>query len=174
MTFDFTTPATVDSSGLPGAPSAGNEVLRFGLFNTAPAAGIADASSDTGEPINFFSDISASGGSPQPAFNALSGFAGEFDDFNTDGSDIGIRTADVNGFGVDNSLNGAQTGTLINSTGGFDQVDGGVNDGLIDLTPNTDFGARIFVELNNAGEFDVTVDFLDAAGAVVDRQLIRF
>ena len=167
VTFDFTTPATVDSSGLPGAPTAGNEVLRFGLFNTAPAIGTLDPNNDN-EPIDFFSDISASGNNPQPAYNLLPGFSGEFDDFNTDGSDIGIRTADVNGFGADNGLSDPQTGTLINSNGGFDQVDGGVNDGLIDLVPNTDYGARLFVELNNPGEFDITVQFLDGAGTVVD------
>lgn len=154
LVFDFTTPTTVDGG-------SGSEDFRFGLYNTATAAGAID--SNTGEAIDFAGPIASSSGSPNTALNGLAGFFGEIDNINQAGSDLGLRTHNVN----NTSDASSPGGQFQNSTTGFDFISGGADD-LVALIPNTDYSGRLLVEFNNAGEFDITVEILDASGSSID------
>lgn len=140
--FDFTTPLTIAGNN--------NEVFRFGLFDTAGAAG-------------FNQNISSSTGTPNPILNALAGFSGELDDINAQTnanvgtSDLIFRTHDING---------SPSGRLLTTTSGFDNIGSGTDDQFL-LLPNTDYLTRLSIELNAAGDFDLGLEFFDAAGSLI-------
>ena len=118
-----------------------NEDFRVGLFNTGGAPG-------------FDTDISASSGTPNPILNNLPGFSGEFD-INTDDADLAIRTHDVNG---------SPTGRLLTTTGGFDFVSSGDNNGF-DIDANTQYTGTVVVVLDENGDLVITQTLL---GGTVD------
>lgn len=156
VSFDFTTPASIANDN--GVPST-NEDFKFGLFNTAGTSGAIDP--NTGVAIDFTQNISTSSGSPNPALNGLAGFIGEIDNINAAGTDLGIRTANVNG----DAAASAQGGQFLNSNNGFDFISGGTDD-IINLLPNTDYVGSISVAFTDATltSLDVTIGMMDAAG----------
>ena len=156
VTFDFTTPASIANDN--NAPS-NNEDFKFGLFNTAGTAGAIDP--NTGVAIDFTGPISTSSGSPNPALNGLAGFMGEIDNINAPGTDLGIRTANVNDTPDANS----PSGQFLNTNNGFDFISGG-DDDVINLLPNTDYVGTISVAFTDATltTLDITVGIADAAG----------
>ena len=169
VTFEFTTPDTIafdeNDAGIAG-PSV-NEDFRFGLFDTSQTTlangNVADV--NTNAEIDFTGPINTSSMVPNQALNPLAGFYGEIDNINASGTDLGIRTNNVNG----SAVSGTQNGQFLNSNGGFDQVGGGDND-IITLVPNTDYIGTISVAYANSSltSFSITVGIQAADGTFVD------
>lgn len=171
VTFDFTTP---DSIRYDNFVQSTNEDFKFGIFDTSGTAGAIDSVTIDPEtmmpfnaPIDFSGPINTSSSNPNTALNGLAGIQCEIDNINTPGSDLGIRTNNVNnvsGFGA--SL---QTGQFLNSNTGFDFIAGG-DDGLITLVPNTDYTGTISVAFTDdtLAALDITVAMADAAGVTID------
>ena len=169
VTFEFTTPDTIafdeNDAGIAG-PSV-NEDFRFGLFDTSQTTlangNVADV--NTNAEIDFTGPINTSSTVPNQALNPLAGFYGEIDNINASGTDLGIRTNNVNG----SAVSGTQNGQFLNSNGGFDQVGGGDND-IITLVPNTDYIGTISVAYANSSltSFSITVGIQAADGTFVD------
>ena len=156
MTFDFTTPASIGTN---------NEDFRWALFST---------SRSTNGQADFAMNIPSSSGTPNPLLEVVAGFEGEIDNINVMGTDLGLRTHNVNAL-----LNspastsgtfpdGTPTGTLMNTTAGFDFISGGEDD-EITLVPNTSYTGRLLLELTDStlATIDVTIELLDASGAVI-------
>jgi poly(beta-D-mannuronate) lyase len=160
VTFDFTTPATIayDNNAV-----STNEDFKFGLFNTAPTAGDIDV--NTGVAIDFNGPVNTSSGTPNLALNGLAGFMGEIDNINASGSDLGIRTNNVNG----DSATSNQTGQFLNSNTGFDFISGGTDD-VIALVPNTDYVGTLSVAYADAAlaSLQLTVGIATVDGAFTD------
>ena len=168
VTFEFTTPDTIafdENNGIAG-PSF-NEDFRFGLFDTSQTTlangNVADV--NTNAEIDFTGPINTSSMMQNPALNPLAGFYGEIDNINAPGTDLGIRTNNVNGSGATS----AQSGQFLNTTTGFDQVGGGEND-IINLVPNTDYVGTIQIAYANSSltSFSITVGVQAADGTFVD------
>ena len=168
VTFEFTTPDTIafdENNGIAG-PSF-NEDFRFGLFDTSQTTlangNVVDV--NTGAEIDFTGPINTSSMMQNPALNPLAGFYGEIDNINAPGTDLGIRTNNVNGSGATS----AQSGQFLNTTTGFDQVGGGEND-IINLVPNTDYVGTIQIAYANSSltSFSITVGVQAADGTFVD------
>ena len=169
VTFEFTTPDTIafdeNDAGIAG-PSF-NEDFRFGLFDTSQTTlangNVVDV--NTSAEIDFTGPINTSSMMQNPALNPLAGFYGEIDNINAPGTDLGIRTNNVNGSGATS----AQSGQFLNTTTGFDQVGGGEND-IINLVPNTDYVGTIQIAYANSSltSFSITVGVQAADGTFVD------
>ena len=168
VTFEFTTPDTIafdENNGIAG-PSF-NEDFRFGLFDTSQTTlangNVVDV--NTGAEIDFTGPINTSSMMQNPALNPLAGFYGEIDNINAPGTDLGIRTNNVNG----SSATSLQSGQFLNTTTGFDQVGGGEND-IINLVPNTDYVGTIQIAYTNSSltSFSITVGVQAADGTFVD------
>ena len=160
VTFSFTTPDTVafDNNAV-----STNEDFRFGLFDSSTATG---NDADTGAAFDFTNNITVSSGTPQPGLDTVAGFNGEIDNINAPGSDLGIRTHNVNNLaGVGN----LSEGEFLNSNDGFDFITGGTDD-LINVTPNTDFIGSLSVAFTDETltSLDITVGIADSAGAIID------
>ncbi|MEM7626730.1 MAG: PEP-CTERM sorting domain-containing protein [Planctomycetota bacterium] len=167
VTFDFTTPASIaNDNNLPSS----NEDFKFGLFNTAGTAGAIDV--NTGLPIDFNGPINTSSGTPNPALNGLAGFFGEIDNINASGTDLGIRTHNVND--TPGSGAGSPNGQFLNSNGGFDFIAGG-DDDIVSLAPNTDYVGTLSVEFTDATltTLEITVGMADAAGVAFNDSFTR-
>ena len=113
VTFEFTTPDTIafdENNGIAG-PSF-NEDFRFGLFDTSQTTlangNVVDV--NTGAEIDFTGPINTSSMMQNPALNPLAGFYGEIDNINAPGTDLGIRTNNVNG----SSATSLQSGQFLN------------------------------------------------------------
>ncbi|MEO0514263.1 MAG: PEP-CTERM sorting domain-containing protein [Planctomycetota bacterium] len=155
VTFDFTTPTTIAADN-----SSTNEDFKFGLFSTAAS------------PLDFTGSISASSGSPEAGLNSVAGFFGEIDNINASGTDLGIRTHNVNnlvGSGAD-----SPNGQFMNSNDGFDFIAGG-DDDIINLLPNTDYVGSISVAFTDATltTLDITIGMMDAAGIAFSDSFTR-
>ena len=171
VTFDFTTP---DSIRYDNFVQSTNEDFRFGIFDTSGTAGLIDSVTldpvtmmPLNTPIDFAGPVNTTSDTPNTALNALAGIQAEIDNINTPGSDLGIRTFNINGvsgFGAS-----APRGQFLNSNDGFDFIAGG-DDGLITLTPNTDYTGTISVEYTDASldSLDVTVAMANGAGVTID------
>ena len=166
VTFDFTTPDTIAFDM--GGPSS-NEDFRFGLFDTSGTAGATDV--NTMLPIDFNGPVNTSSNLPNIALNGLAGFYGEIDNINAAGTDLGIRTNNVNG------LNGTQVddvvpqgGQFMQQTAGFHFVAGSPNDDVIMLVPNTSYTGTLSLEYTDdtLATFEITVAMADAAGVTID------
>jgi len=158
VSFNFTTPETIaydgGTNGVTGSGSVStNEDFKFGLFSTAGSA------------LDFTQSISTSSGSPNTGLNGLAGFFGEIDNINAGGTDLGIRTHNVNS----TADAAAPSGQFLNSNTGFDFISGGTDD-VISLASNTDYIGSIIVEFTDATltTFDITVGIADAGGAFTD------
>lgn len=161
VTFDFTTPQSIANDN--GAPST-NEDFKFGLFNTANATG---TDPNTGAQIDFTSNVSTSSGSPNTGLDGLQGFFGEIDNINASGTDLGIRTFNVNN--ISGAGAGSPNGQFLNSNTGFDFISGG-DDDVIALVPNTDYVGTLSVAFTDASlsTLEITVGIADANGAFTD------
>lgn len=152
VSIAFTTPATV-------APN-NNEVLRFALFDTSFTPGGQAA---------FNENINASSSSPNPVLNALPGFSAELDDINAQAnanvgtSDLIFRTHNVT---QDLSLADAPSGRGLTTTSGFDNIGSGEDDQFL-LDPSTDYSATVSVAREAGGDFEVGIEFFDAAGTSI-------
>ena len=173
LTFEYTTPDTIAfdvSNGIAG-PSF-NEDFRFGLFDTSQTTlangNVIDV--NTGAEIDFTGPINTSSGSPNPALNPLAGFYGEVDNINAPGTDLGIRTNNVNGMTIVNEAGetvvAPQTGQFLNSTTGFDFISGG-EVGVTTLAPNTNYIGTLRVEFTDESltSLDITVGMATADAA---------
>ena len=152
LTFDFTTPATIsfDNGGV-----STNEDFRFGLFDSSTATG---TDSNTMAAFDFTQNIGISGNSSsgnQPGTDTIAGFVGEVDNINAGGTDLGIRTHDIFGTALGG---GAPVGSFLNTTTGFDQTAGGLDD-VTSFAPNEDYVGTISVAFSDASltALDVTV-----------------
>lgn len=150
VTFDFTTPTTIayDNNQV-----STNEDFRFGLFDTSNS------------PLDFTGPINTSTGSPNSGLDPLAGFMGEIDNINASGTDLGIRTNNVN----DDSAASSQGGQFLQSTSGFDFIADGAND-VISLAPNSDYIGTLQVEFADASlsTLQITVGMAAANNAFVD------
>jgi len=155
VTFQYTTPDTISfdggTNGVTGSGSQStNEDFRWGLFDTGPAQGILDPNLDpTGmtppAPVDFLGPINANSSSPNPVLEPIPGIVGEIDNINASGTDLGIRTHNVN-----SDLNhGFPSGRLFGTTNGFDFIAGG-DDDVITLLPNSDYIATTSIEFTDA------------------------
>ena len=137
VSYTFTTPASVDTSG--------SDDFRVGLFNTLGAAG-------------FDENISSSSGTPNPILNNLPGLSGEFD-INNAGSDLALRTHNVNSIDSDNNgtvdADEMPSGRLLTTTGGFDPITSGPDSAFV-IAPNTSYTGGLIVELDADGDLIVT------------------
>ncbi len=170
VTFDFTTP---DSIRYDNFIQSSNEDFKFGLFDTSGTAGAIDSVTidpvtmmPFNAPIDFTGPVNTSSDFPNTALNGLAGFMGEIDNINAPGTDLGIRTNNVNnvsGFGA-----ALQTGQFLQSNTGFDFIAGSPNDDVIFLTPNTDYTATLSIEYTDAtlATFEITVAMADATGEI--------
>ena len=158
VTFDFTTPASVNSNG-----TTQNEDFRWALFSTANAP---NGQADFAMNIESSSNPDTGAG-PNMILEDLPGVVGEVDNINRAGTDLGLRTHNSDGLEMQSNAAPA-TGRLLTTTTGFDFISGGVDD-EITLVGSTDYTGRLRIELNDAtGEtLDVTVELLDAAGVVI-------
>jgi hypothetical protein len=161
LTFDFTTPTSIANDN--GAPS-NNEDFKFGLFDTSGTAGAIDV--NTMLPIDFTGPVNTSSGTPNTALNGLAGFFGEIDNINAPGTDLGIRTNNVNNI---SGPAASQTGQFLQSNTGFDFIAGG-DDDIISLAPDTDYTGTLGIEYTDASltSFEITVAMADATGATID------
>ena len=164
VAFEFTTPTTIayDNGGV-----STNEDFKFGLFDTSQTTlangNVVDV--NTGSQIDFTGPINTSSGNPNQALNPLAGFMGEIDNINASGTDLGIRTNNVNG----DSAAGQQNGQFLQSTNGFDLISEGADD-VVSLAPNTDYVATLSVEFADASltSLEITVTMAAADNAFVD------
>ena len=163
VTFDFTTPASIANDN--GFPSS-NEDFKFGLFDTSGTAGAIDV--NTMAPIDFNGPVNTSSSIPNTALNGLAGFMGEIDNINAPGTDLGIRTNNVNNVTGINNVS-TQGGQFLQSNTGFDFIAGG-DDDVITLVGNTDYTGTLNVEYTDASlaSFEITVTLSDATGATID------
>lgn len=156
VTIDFTTPATIGLA---------EEDFRFGLFSTARS---------TNGQADYAMNLPSSTSTPNDLLRILAGFEGEIDNINNEGTDLGIRTHNVNALvpslasTSSQSPDGTPSGILMNTTGGFDFIAGG-EDNEITLLSETDYTARILVELDDPtlASLSITIEMLDNAGAVI-------
>jgi len=164
LTFDFTVPATVAAS-MTEAPNSFNEDFRWALFSTSRAPnGQAD----------FAQRLSASSASPNPILEFPAGVVGEIDNINANGTDLGLRTHNVNALTGSNAStssatsDGTPSGLLLNTTGAFDFITGGPDD-EITVFPNTSYTGRMLIELNDPTmeTLCVTVEVFDADGVLL-------
>ena len=158
MTFDFTTPASI-------GPFFNNEDFRWGLFSTARS---------TNGQADYAENIPSSSSAPNDLLRVVAGFEGEIDNLNAPGTDLGLRTHNVNAV-LDSSAStssqspdGTPSGILMNTTGGFDFISGGEDD-QITIDPNTNYTGRLFLELTDPtlATLQVTIAILDGTGAVM-------
>ena len=197
VSFDFTTPATVQET-VNGDGVPNDEEFRFGLFDTSNASGVntftgrnqtatpISLGTDTGNPIDFGANISSGSNNNQPGLE-LNGFTSEIDiERDNPNGDISFRVSDLTGdsdtatSGV--TGNGAPSGRLTTTTGGFDGLGSGPGFGFDDLNgdgvadpgesiftvdPNTLYTATLTIELLESGDFEVTssIDGGDLVGA---------
>ena len=161
VSFDFTTPASIANDN--GFPSS-NEDFKFGLFDTSGTAGAIDV--NTLLPIDFNGPILTSSGTPNTALNGLAGFFGEIDNINAAGTDLGIRTNNVNGIVGPASQ---QTGQFLQSNTGFDFIAGGADD-IVSLAPNTDYTGSISVRFSDASltSLEITIGMALANNPLFD------
>ncbi len=157
LTFDFTTPTTIafdgGSNGTTGSGSVStNEDFKFGLFDTSGTAGLID--NRTGAPIDFAGPIDTNSGNPNPGLNGLAGIQAEIDNINASGTDLGLRTMNVNS----DLSNGFPSGQFLQTNNGFDFIAGG-DDDIVSLAPNTDYTGTVSIAFTDATltSFDVTV-----------------
>ena len=164
VTFEFTTPATIayDNGGV-----STNEDFKFGLFDTSQTTlangNVVDVNTDS--EIDFTGPVNTSSGTPNQALNPLAGFMGEIDNINAAGTDLGIRTNNVNG----DSAAGSQNGQFLQSTTGFGLIAEGADD-VVSLAPNTDYIGTLIVEYTDASlnTLEITVGMAAADNAFVD------
>lgn len=158
VSFAFTTPASVQVGG-------NNEELRFGLFNTAPAAGINEfedrdirptpiiPGTDLGTVLDFNGNISSGSSNSQPALQAIPGFTAEIDVENQNtNADISFRVHDLNAV----NDTGGTSGRLLTTTGGFDGRNSGPDLGMNAIVPNTNYVGTLGIELQADGTFTLT------------------
>ena len=144
FTFDFTSPDTIafdgGTNGVTGSGSPStSEQFKFGLFdttNTTLAAGNVPDSS-TGLEIDFSGPIFLGNATPNPAVNPLAGIQGELNEINAPGTNLGLRTNNVNNVTDVPSVN-TQSARFLGSNSGFDFIAGG-NADVITLLPNSDY-----------------------------------
>ena len=155
FTFDFTTPATIsyDNGGV-----STNEDFKFGIFDTSGTVGLID--NRTNLQIDFAGPIDTNSGSspgslgPNPGLNGLAGIQGEIDNINALGTDLGVRTHNINS----DLSNGFPSGQFLQTNNGFDFIAGG-DDDVVSILPNTDYTGSISIEYTDAtlASFEVTV-----------------
>lgn len=162
LTFDFTTPTTISfdggTNGVTGSGSVStNEDFKFGLFDTSGTVGLID--NRTNVQIDFNGPIDTNSGNPNPGLNGLAGIQAEIDDINRDngdgtGTDLGIRTANINS----DLSNGFPSGQFFQTNNGFDFIAGG-DDLVTSIAPNTDYTGTINIEYTDATltSFEITV-----------------
>ncbi len=161
VTFDFTTPTTIAYDD--GTVST-KEDFKFGLFDTSQTTlangNVADV--NTGGQIDFTGPVKTSTGTPNQALNPLAGFMGEIDNINAPGTDLGIRTNNVN----NDAAAGSQNGQFLQSTTGFYSVSDGADD-VVALAPNTDYIGTISVKFADAAlnTLEITVGIAAANNA---------
>jgi len=170
VTFQYTTPTTIrydgGTNGVTGSGSQStSEDFRWGLFDTGPAAGILDPNLDPtmpALPVDFLGPINASSSAPNPALEVIPGIVGEIDNINGPGTDLGLRTHNVNsdlGFSF-------PSGRLFGTTNGFDFLAGGVDD-IIVLLPNSEYVGSLSLEYTDASltslEITVGMEALDGS-----------
>ena len=163
VTFEFTTPATIayDNGGV-----STNEDLKFGLFDTSQTTlangNVADV--NTGSQIDFTGPVNTSNANLNQALNPLAGFHGEIDNINASGTDLGIRTNNVN----DDSATSSQNGQFLQSTTGFDSIGEG-SDNVVSFAPNTNYIGTLIVEFTDESltSFEITVGMAAADNAFV-------
>ena len=167
VTFDFTTPDSVQSDG-----SGQDEELRFGLFDSTSTAGVnlftgrnltttvPSNGTDTMVPIAFNTNISSSSSNEQPGLD-LAGFSVDFEieDDNTD-ADINFRVFDTTTPG-----SGRLLGTTAGSSGISSQTTPDFGLVGIDFLPNTAYTGELSIELLASGDFAVTSS-VDGGGLV--------
>lgn len=155
VTFDFTTPTTISfdvDSDPDGLPESIEEDFKFGLFDTSTTAGVMDVT--TMAPIDFTGPISSASGTLQPGLN-MAGIQCEVDNINAPGTDLGIRTHNVNSIEPAAS---APTGRLFGTNTGFDFIAGG-DDDVTSFLPNSDYTGTISLAYTDETltSFEITV-----------------
>ncbi len=157
LTFDFTTPTTIAyDGGTNGTTGSGtvstNEDFKFGLFDTSGTVGLID--NRTGVQIDFAGPIDTNSGNPNPGLNGLAGIQAEIDNINAPGTDLGIRTMNVNS----NLDHGFPSGQFLQTNNGFDFIAGG-DDDVVSLAPNTAYTGSVSITFTDATltSLDVTV-----------------
>ena len=168
LTFDFTTPTTIaydgGSNGTTGSGAiSSNEDFKFGLFDTSGAIGITDVT--TSLPVDFNGPIEASRGTPNPPLNSLAGFQGEVDNINASGTDLGIRTHNINS----DLSNAFPSGRLFGTNDGFDFIAGG-DDDIVSFASDSDYVGTLIVEFSDASltSLDITVGMKAVDGSYDD------
>ncbi len=168
VSFDFTTPDTIafdgGTNGVTGSGTVStNEDFKFGLFSTAGTVGLTDP--NTGVQIDFTQNIFSIEASPNPGLNGLAGFFGEIDNINAPGTDLGIRTHNVNS---DPSAT-SPSGRFLSTNTGFALISDGTDD-VTALLPNTDYIGSLAVEFSDdtLTSFNITVGIRDVAGTFAD------
>ena len=154
VTFDFTTPTTLTfDGGTNGVTGSGTlsleEDFKFGLFDTSGTVGLID--SNTMLPIDFTGPINSSGGTPNTALNGLAGIQCEIDNINAPGTDLGVRTHNVNS----NLNEDFPSGNFLGTNSGFEFIAGG-DDDIVSLLPNSDYTGSIRIAYT-----DATLDVLE-------------
>jgi len=140
----FVTPATVATSG---------EDIRIGIFDTLGRTGVDQLGQNT----------SFSSSNPNPDFAGLPGFYLELDIENADpGTDLQIRRS-----------NPSATGRLLTTSSGFTAI--GDSDGIgYIIEPNTEYTVDFTLVRTDAGELQVTANFLGNSFTVVDANPASF
>ena len=153
VTFVFITPTSIGNDN--GFPSI-NEDFKFGLFDTSNSN------------LNFNGPIISSFSNPNPGLIPLAGFFGEIDNINAPGTDLGIRTNNVNGV-TSIPLVSPQSGVFLTSNTGFDFISDGT-DNVISLVPNSSYTGTLNVEFSDASltALEITVGVSAANGDFVD------
>lgn len=140
----FVTPATVATSG---------EDIRIGLFDSLGRTGIDQLGQNT----------SFSSSSPNLDFADLPGFYLELDIENADsGTDLDIRRSDP-----------STTGRLLTTSSGFTAIQSGDDIGYV-IEPNTQYTVDFTLVRTEAGELQITANFLGNSLTVVDANPASF
>jgi len=140
----FVTPATVATTG---------EDIRIGLFDSFGRTGI----DQLGQNTSFGSTT------PNVDFSDLPGFYLELDIESADsGTDLDIRKSDP-----------STTGRLLTTTTGFTQLGRSDDIGYV-IEPNTQYTVDFTLLRTEAGELEITTDFLGNTFTVVDANPLSF
>ncbi|MEO0529401.1 MAG: hypothetical protein AAF266_02365 [Planctomycetota bacterium] len=136
--FTFVTPDTV---------AAGNEDIRFGIFDHL----------GRNTPTQLAQDTTYSSGSPNPDYSGLPGYYSELDVESADsGTDLNIRSSDP-----------TTSGRLLATSSGFTS-EGSSSDIGYAIVANTEYTATMSATRGPAGELDITTTFLGNSFTITD------
>lgn len=140
----FVTPATVATTG---------EDIRIGLFDTLGRTGVDQLGQNT----------SFSSSAPNPDFAGLPGFYLELDIENADsGTDLEIRRS-----------NPSTTGRLLTTSSGFTSIGASDDIGYV-IEPNTEYTVDFTLARTEAGELEITAEFLGSSFTFIDANPASF